>query len=393
MKNVYIPNLGEDKKIEDKFLPDYVDDVVEYDTSQDLPSKGVSGKLYIIRDTNSILRWDTTELAYVSIVSKEEISTLLSQKVNLTDVKHTPTENDKIITEQDIADIGGAEVKNGTDLVIAEGSGSPTIADLSLGAKVMVNESRSGEVYETYYLVEIRDSSVALIRDTYTTNLSPYGSADYENGYIDTYLNSTFYNLLPDNIQGVLAEDDVNCNIRGTNTYKIIPRKLFAPSKYEIDTSESKTEGTSAGCFLAGLKTATGQSADANARKGDYLLRTPYPDSSSNYYYCNSSGGFTYAQSGWVRPAMFVSKSAVITDLGNGTYRLDGMPTITYDGTIDKLQDGNDYYKFADQDARAEIAEKLPSVSSLADGDYNLKVSISGGVPTYSWESGGGHKS
>jgi len=89
MKNVYIPNLGEDKKIEDKFLPDYVDDVVEFATESDLPLKGVSGKLYIIRDTNGIYRWNADENEYTLIVSKDEISQLSSQIVNKIDIPET----------------------------------------------------------------------------------------------------------------------------------------------------------------------------------------------------------------------------------------------------------------------------------------------------------------
>lgn len=49
----------------------------------------------------------------------------------------------------------------------------------------------------------------------------------------------------------------------------------------------------------------------------------------------------------------------------------------SYAGTIDKLQDGDDYYKFADQ--------RVPKTDNLADGNYKLRVSIASGVPTFSW--------
>ena len=52
-------------KVPESQLPDYVDDVVEYPTFADFPTKGEAGKLYVDVSTNSIYRWNGTRYAQI----------------------------------------------------------------------------------------------------------------------------------------------------------------------------------------------------------------------------------------------------------------------------------------------------------------------------------------
>lgn len=60
-----LASLNESGIIPSAQLPSYVDDVIEVDTSSNLPGTGESGKIYIVQDTNLTYRWSGT--AYVEI--------------------------------------------------------------------------------------------------------------------------------------------------------------------------------------------------------------------------------------------------------------------------------------------------------------------------------------
>lgn len=61
------------KKISEKYLPSYVDDVVEYDSRKNFPAVGEKGKIYVDTSTNTPYRWSGS--VYVEI-SKSLIYTL-----------------------------------------------------------------------------------------------------------------------------------------------------------------------------------------------------------------------------------------------------------------------------------------------------------------------------
>lgn len=62
-----VATLGSDSKIPSAQLPSYVDDVLEYDTKDDFPTVGESGKIYVDKSTNVTYRWSGT--IYVKIGS------------------------------------------------------------------------------------------------------------------------------------------------------------------------------------------------------------------------------------------------------------------------------------------------------------------------------------
>lgn len=58
--------LGGDSKIPNAYLPSYVDDVEEYNSLSNFPSKGEAGKIYVAKDTNKTYRWSGTQYTEIS---------------------------------------------------------------------------------------------------------------------------------------------------------------------------------------------------------------------------------------------------------------------------------------------------------------------------------------
>lgn len=60
-----IATLNDSGKVPAEQLPSYVDDVIEYDTFEDLPEEGEGGKIYVTTDDNKQYRWSGS--VYVGI--------------------------------------------------------------------------------------------------------------------------------------------------------------------------------------------------------------------------------------------------------------------------------------------------------------------------------------
>lgn len=91
-----IATLNDSGKIPAEQLPSYVDDVIEYDTFEDLPEEGEGGKIYVITDDNKQYRWsgsvyvginedcvEGTGIKYIIKLTLEEYNNL-SEKNNKT---------------------------------------------------------------------------------------------------------------------------------------------------------------------------------------------------------------------------------------------------------------------------------------------------------------------
>lgn len=61
-----LASLNGSGKIPSEQLPSYVDDVLEYDTFDNIPEEGESGKIYVINDTNKTYRWSGSKYIEVS---------------------------------------------------------------------------------------------------------------------------------------------------------------------------------------------------------------------------------------------------------------------------------------------------------------------------------------
>lgn len=60
-----IATLDDSGKVPSEQLPSYVDDIIEYDTYEDLPTPGEGGKIYVTTDNNLQYRWSGS--TYVGI--------------------------------------------------------------------------------------------------------------------------------------------------------------------------------------------------------------------------------------------------------------------------------------------------------------------------------------
>ena len=61
-----VATLGEDGKVPSGQLPSFVDDVLEFDSLEEFPEKGESGKIYVAKDTNLSYRWSGTRYIEIS---------------------------------------------------------------------------------------------------------------------------------------------------------------------------------------------------------------------------------------------------------------------------------------------------------------------------------------
>lgn len=66
-----LASLNGSGKIPSEQLPSYVDDVLEYDTFDDMPEEGERGKIYVINDTDKVYRW--SESKYIEVSPTEGI--------------------------------------------------------------------------------------------------------------------------------------------------------------------------------------------------------------------------------------------------------------------------------------------------------------------------------
>lgn len=80
-----------DGKVPSSQLPSYVDDVLEFDTFENLPNPGEKGKIYLITNDNSQFRWSGSE--YIQLNSDEFVMTTNTiQYLNPTGTKNFYTE-------------------------------------------------------------------------------------------------------------------------------------------------------------------------------------------------------------------------------------------------------------------------------------------------------------
>jgi len=61
-----VASLDGSGKVPSSQLPSYVDDVLEYDTLNDFPATGETGKIYIAKDTNYSYRWSGSTYIYIA---------------------------------------------------------------------------------------------------------------------------------------------------------------------------------------------------------------------------------------------------------------------------------------------------------------------------------------
>lgn len=76
----YYTPLGGDSKVEEKYLPSYVDDVLEYENLAAFPETGETGKIYLALDNNFTYRWSGS--TYVFIGNEFNLSDRMAKGVD-----------------------------------------------------------------------------------------------------------------------------------------------------------------------------------------------------------------------------------------------------------------------------------------------------------------------
>lgn len=98
-----------DGKIPTTYLPDHLDDIIEYDTKEDFPEEGKKGVLYVALDTNHFYRWSGSSYIDMSDVNG-------GTTVEFGETKGTAYEGDKgKKNADDIADINSTRVITNID--------------------------------------------------------------------------------------------------------------------------------------------------------------------------------------------------------------------------------------------------------------------------------------
>lgn len=271
-------------------------------------------------------------------------------------------------------------VKDGTDLVVngsdegGSGGTNTPLKDFAIGSTIQIKESGT---FVNFKLVEKETIDgnivVTLLKETATDSGSIGTSTivTYDNSTSDNWCQNTYYNRLTEYVQGYTVSKPIKC--RTKTMVSTINRKCFLPSAYELGI----------GTYIDGNSIWFSNDTQRNTGAA-YWTRTyrAYESGYNCYYYVTATGASdtttgagTYYMNYGYRPCLAFSGDTPV----NTSNQIDE-GSITYTDTVDKIQEGNDYYKLADQDVRAMLA--APS----AQGTYTLKCEVNAqGEPTISW--------
>lgn len=101
ISSVFLAPLNNNtKKIDSKYLPSYVDDVLEYDTREAFPTTGEKGKVYVVTtgtNINTVWRWSGS--TYIKIIDVKE-PPVTKKSLGLDKVDNTPDADKPISTKQ-----------------------------------------------------------------------------------------------------------------------------------------------------------------------------------------------------------------------------------------------------------------------------------------------------
>lgn len=204
---------------------------------------------------------------------------------------------------------------------------SRTIAELTEGEKVYLDETVDGELSHVPYIYLGQDESgnciilrevAAIAKRMHSSNVAVYDGCeadlwleDEEAGYLSRFDAAT---------RAALVSTQIKCNSIATGEIGVIARRCFLLSYTELGYATAPDEGAS---YLAALQTATGKTGN-NARIAYnsaaaavyWWLRSEY---SGTQFRCVLTSG--YADSGnatntgyWMRPALSVAPATIVSD-------------------------------------------------------------------------------
>lgn len=212
---------------------------------------------------------------------------------------------------------------------------SRTIAELTAGEKVYLDETVDGELSHVPYIYLGQDESgnciilrevAAIAKRMHSSDVAVYDGCeadlwleDEEAGYLSRFDAAT---------RAALVSTQIKCNSITTGEIGVIARRCFLLSYTELGYATTPDEGVS---YLAALQTATGKTGNnariaynSSAAAVVWWLRSALSEAKLR---CVGTGGFSsgnYASyvGAWMRPALSVAPATIVSDQGEDTIYL-----------------------------------------------------------------------
>lgn len=203
---------------------------------------------------------------------------------------------------------------------------SRTIAELTAGEKVYLDETVDGELSHVPYIYLGQDESgnciilrevAAIAKRMHSSNVAVYDGCeadlwleDEEAGYLSRFDAAT---------RAALVSTQIKCNSIATGEIGVIARRCFLLSYTELGYATAPDEGAS---YLAALQTATGKTGN-NARIAYnsaaaaviWWLRSEYSESQFRIVFASGGASSVNAYTGyWMRPALSVAPATIVSD-------------------------------------------------------------------------------
>lgn len=234
---------------------------------------------------------------------------------------------------------------------------SRTIAELTAGEKVYLNETVDGELSHVPYIYLGQDESgnciilrevAAIAKRMHSSNVAVYDGCeadlwleDEESGYLSRFDAAT---------RAALVSTQIKCNSITTGEIGVIARRCFLLSYTELGYATTPDEGAS---YLAALQTATGKTGNnariaynSSAAAVYWWLRSAYSETQFRCVnaYSNANSNNASGTGIWMRPALSVAPATIVSDQGEDTIYLlpDSAKTyrevdaVVYVGSSDK---------------------------------------------------------
>lgn len=202
-----------------------------------------------------------------------------------------------------------------------------TIAELTAGEKVYLDETVDGAVSHVPYIYLGQDDSgnciilrevAAIAKCMHSSNVAVYDGCeadvwleDEDAGYLSRFDAAT---------RAALVSTQIKCNIITTGEIGVIARRCFLLSYTELGYATTPDEGAS---YLAALQTATGKTGNnariaysSTAAAVSWWLRSAYSEAQFRFVYTNGSAFSSNATNAgyWLRPALSVAPATIVSD-------------------------------------------------------------------------------
>lgn len=268
---------------------------------------------------------------------------------------------------------------------------SRTIAELTAGEKVYLDETVDGELSHVPYIYLGQDESgnciilrevAAIAKRMHSSNVAVYDGCeadlwleDEEAGYLSRFDAAT---------RAALVSTQIKCNSIATGEIGVIARRCFLLSYTELGYATAPDEGAS---YLAALQTATGKTGN-NARIAynsaaaavGWWLRSANSETQFRFVSANGYAGSNSASNAgiWMRPALSVAPATIVSD---GT-----------EDTIYLLPDSAKAYRVVDAVVYVGSSDKRPKrarvmVNAVNCTSLQLRVSNNAKDASPTWVS------